>query len=155
MQLAFSETLSGGVRPAGSSQAVQALTLDLEASARGVVECALGAPFAIRGSLRSEAPRAGDTALLPRHASVHGTLRFHLSSGLFYDLRVSADADTAPREKLELRGARRFVRGDLFTSSTTFDGVLVRRGEPIGDVRLRFDVRDDVPRLLRSFRLGG
>ncbi len=152
MRIAFTETLSGGVHPPESARP-QAVTLELTAAARGIVDAVLGAPFEVQGSVQAE-PSGSAAALLPRRATVTGTLRFLLSAGLFYDLRIAEHADTPARDQLELRGARRFARGDLFTSATTFDGVLVRRGAKIADVRLRFDARDDVPRLVRSLRLG-
>lgn len=152
MRLAFTETLSGGVHPPGSAHA-QAMTLELSAKARGLVDSALGAPFEVHGTLRAESPVSTDV-LVPPHGVVSGTLRFLVSAGLFYDLRIAENAATPARDQLELRGARRFIRGDLFASATTFDGVLARHGAPIGDVRLRFDARDDIPRLVRSLRLG-
>lgn len=154
MRAAFSETLTGGAYPLDPSRGVQPLALDLKASARGVVECALGAPFEIRGHLRAEPPTTPAAALLPAAATVTGTMRFLVSAGLFYDLRLAASDDTPACDKLELRGARRFARGDLVTSATTFVGMLLARGAVIGDVHLRFHVRDDVPSLFRSLRLG-
>jgi hypothetical protein len=154
VRFAYSETLSGGVTPFGQTGPARPFSLALHVSGRGIRECLLGAPLAVRGDFRAEEPSPAIDAVVPARATVTGTLRFLVGSGLFYDLRIAESEHAPPRDQLELRGARRFVRGDLFTSATTFDGTLARRGAEIGEVRLRFDARDDVPRLLRSVRLG-
>jgi hypothetical protein len=152
VRVALSEVLSGGLHAPLPAHGTQAVTLHLEVLARGVVECALGAPFEVKGRIVALPPTSAEAAFLPAESEVRGTLRFFVSSGLHYDLLDSTKGPGLPGGQLSLRGARRFVRGDLVASATTFEGELVGHGHKLADVRLRFDVRDDVPKLLRSLR---
>lgn len=152
MQVALHEALTGALAPPGRPLDAAPLALDLTLRGRGLVEVALGAPFAVEGTFE----RSGEasTTAVPPEGAVWGTARLLVPRGIFYDLRLGARRDAAPAEVLVLTGARRFARGDLYASATTFDGE-VRRGEAqVATVRLRFDARDDLGALLRSLRVG-
>jgi hypothetical protein len=90
--------------------------------------------------------------MLPVEGAVWGTARLLVPRGIFYDLRLAARSDAAPRDVLILEGARRFVRGDLYASATMLEGEL-RHGLHTLAVRLRFHARDDLASLVRSVRL--
>jgi len=156
VEVGLHEVLSGGVAPPGRPLAAQPLVLDLQLTGRAVLDVALGAPFAIRGTYAPAVlhldggPHAGGGP----PGVVWGTARLLATRGIFYDLRLAPQPGASGAEVLELHGARRFVRGDLVASATTLEGELVRCGVVVGVVRLRFAARDDLGALFRSLRLG-
>jgi len=155
LEVDLHEALAGAAVPADRPLGARPLALELRLLGRGLVEVALGGPFAVSGTFtRGPATDAAATPeLLPAHGVVWGTARLLMPRGIFYDLRLASRADADPREVVTLEGARRFVRGDLYASATMLEGEL-RRGDQVLAVRLRFDARDDLASLLRSVRLG-
>ncbi len=152
MPFTFSEVLTGGIAPDTEPFAIQPLALELVLTGRNAWEVLFGAPLEVAGTFRApESPVGG----LVREGVLWGTLRFLPTRGMFYDLRLGAGRGADPRDVASLQGARRFRRGDLWRSATTFDGELCFRGDRVGEARLRFDARDDLPVLVRSFRAGG
>jgi hypothetical protein len=155
VEVALHEAFSGGLSPPGRPLEGRPLSLDLSLAGRGVVQVALGSPFEVRGTFATSWLVADDGAPgLPALGAVWGTARVLLPRGVFYDLRLAADEDAPPAEVLVLAAARRFVRGDLYVSSTTLEGELRRGERAIAAARLRFDARDDLGALFRSLRLG-
>lgn len=156
MEVDLHEALTGAAAPADHPIGARPLALELRLLGRGLLEVALGGPFAVSGTFTCGPARAGAEPapdLLPAHGVVWGTARLLIPWGIFYDLRLAARTDADPKEVVTLEGARRFVRGDLYASATMLEGEL-RRGERALAVRLRFDARDDLASLLRSMRLG-
>jgi hypothetical protein len=154
VEIALHEALTGAVTPPERPLRAAPLALDLTLHGRGLIEVALGAPLDVEGTFRGS-PGADDLASIPDSGAVWGTARLLLPRGIFYDLRLGAGRAAGQGAVLVLAGARRFVRGDLYASATTFDGSMSRGASPLGAVRLRFDARDDLGSLLRSLRLGG
>jgi hypothetical protein len=143
------ERLSGGLEPEGEPLGAQPLSLELRLEGRSVLEVALGAPMAVRGTFTAE----GGEGPLPPHGEVEGSSRILAAHGVFYDLRLGAPGAPSA-DRVVLRGTRRFVRGDLWLSATTLVADLEGRGRILGRARLRFNARDDVLPFLRSIRLG-
>lgn len=154
MQIALQEAFSGGLSPPGRPLEGRPLSLDLSLAGRGVVEVALGSPFEVHGTYATSWLADGGAPGLPAAGVVWGTARLFLPRGLFYDLRLAASEDAPAGQVLILEAARRFVRGDLYVSSTTLEGELRRGDRAIAAARLRFDARDDLGALFRSLRLG-
>jgi hypothetical protein len=155
VQIALHEAFSGGLSPPGRPLEGQPFSVDLSLAGRGVVEVALGSPFEVHGTFATTWQSGEDGAAgLPAAGAVWGTARLLLPHGVFYDLRLSASEDAPPDQVVILDAARRFVRGDLYVSSTTLEGELRRGDRVIAAARLRFDARDDLGALFRSLRLG-
>jgi hypothetical protein len=150
--VAFREQLSGGVSAPGEPLSARPMELDLALRGRGLIELALGAPLAVSGRVRG--PGRDAPGAVPREGVVWGTARLLATRGFFYDLRLAEEDGAPPSAIVSLAGGRRFVRGDLWASATTLDAELRRGGAVVGAARLRFDARDDLPRLLGSIRLG-
>ena len=124
MEVDLHEALAGAAVPADHPLGARPLALELRLLGGGLLEVALGGPFAVSGTFTAGpathdagADASASRDLLPARGVVWGTARLLVPRGIFYDLRLASRPDADPREVVLLEGTRRFVPGDLYALS--------------------------------------
>lgn len=143
--LSFRETMSGGYHLSGAPGLDRPMSFTVGVKARSLREALLGTPvFDIRGMVTAEG--------FADHKALDGTLLIDplRRRELAYDFRFEGNDGHV----YTFRGKKDLSEGHLVQAMTVLPGALLdASGAEVGQALLRFDLRSDIVKFLRSFRL--
>jgi hypothetical protein len=140
----FRETMSGSYFMLDAPTDERAIAFTIEARARDVARFARDKTWGVRGTIDAEKLASG--------ADVDGTLAFKLIDERRLPYRLSFRGDDGKR--YELSGQKEWTGLQPIGSMTVLPAsVYDESGEEIARATLRFDLRSDWGRWLRSFRI--
>lgn len=142
--LSFNETMSGGYHLLTAPDIDRPMHFTVKASLPSL-RSVLSAPiFSIEGEVFAQG--------FAEHRPLHGSLKIDplREKVIAYDFAFTGD-DGA---KYSFRGQKTLSTGNLLVAMTVLPGLLCdAAGAEVGQALLRFDVRSDLVKFLRSFRL--
>ncbi len=140
----FRETLSGSYWLLAEPTAERAIALAMEATTRDVRRFAVDKTCRLHGTLDAEGLASG--------RAVEGTLVFRLIEDRRLPYRLAFTGDDGKR--YELSGQKEWSGLAPFQSITLLPATLYdEAGEELGRATLRFDLRADWARWMKSFRI--
>lgn len=142
--LEFRETMAGSYHLASAPDEERPMSFTIRARSRGLGGFLRRPVTEIEGEVDAEG--------LADHRYLRGTLEldFLRTGTLVYDFQFTANSG----RRCAFAGKKTLRPSDLLESMTVLPGRLVADGgEEIGQALLRFDLRSDLLRFLRSFRL--
>ena len=142
--LEFRETMAGSYHLAASPLDERPMSFTIRARSRGLAGLLSKPEADIEGEVDAEG--------LADHRHLHGRLGLDIlrTRELVYDFRFT---DNEGR-RCAFAGKKTVRLDDLVETMTVLPGkILGEGGEEIGEALLRFDLRSDLLRFLRSFRL--
>ncbi len=142
--LTFRETMSGGYHLSSAPDQDRPMHFTVRASLPSV-RSVLGAPvFSIDGEVFAQG--------FAEHRVLHGTLKIDplREKVIAYDFDFEGDDG----ERYAFRGKKTLSEGNLVVAMTVLPGgIHDAGGAEVGRALLRFDLRSDIVKFLRSFRL--
>lgn len=142
--LEFRETMAGSYHLASAPAEELPMSFTIRARSRGLGGFLRRPVTEIEGEVDAEG--------LADHRYLRGSLELDVlrTGTLVYDFRFTANDG----RRCAFEGKKTLRPSDLLESMTVLPGrIVVEGGEEIGEALLRFDLRSDLLRFLRSFRL--
>lgn len=139
----FHETMSGSIRLDASPERERAISFTVGARVDGMRQFVLDRKAAVQGSMEIEG--------LASHAAARGTMLMDPIVGRQVGYELEFKDDSGRPLRLSGRKSVEFLR--LMQTMTTLPADLLdEHGARVGHAVLRFDVRSDLFRFLKSFR---